>query len=115
MSKHFKRDEQRQDDEPPPKYGDPLPPQRWSSETPVEDTWKHKAKSSELRTLVARCLRAEPPLFVREDSDNAYTITLRDRNVIPRQHFLDNATFDECMLFLDTYQETTPAVTTVGT
>jgi hypothetical protein len=92
MSKQFKRD--RRDDA--PQYGDAMPPLR----TVGDD---HGAKSQNLRTLIARCLRAEPQLFVREMDGDSYSIMVRDREAIPRTHFLDEATFDECMEFLDTY------------
>jgi len=130
-SKHFKGGEQRraprtpwgpdrrsfhdQDDGEAPRYGEPvrgigdatsgdmiaLPRREWSSDDPVEDTWKHGDKSQELRILVARCLRATPQLFVRQEGDNRFTISLRDRNVIPRTYFVEKVTYDDAMKYLD--------------
>lgn len=108
MSKHFKRDEQpyippsfHDQEDAPARYGDEMP-RRWSSATtPIVDEWKHRAKSNELRTLIAACIRKN--LFVREIDDDHFSISIRDKKTIPRTYFIENGTYDECIDFLDQY------------
>ena len=100
MSKHFRGDEQPYI---PPSFHDQDhdKPRRWSSNDVVEDPWKHRNKSPELRTLIACCLRKN--LFVRETSGDHYTIMIRDKFTIPRTTFIESGTYDECLEFLDQY------------
>ena len=81
------------DDAPAPQYGDAMPSRDVGSD--------HGMKTPELRTLIARCLRAQPQLFVLETGSDRYTIKVRDRAAIPRTKFVEDATYIECMKYLD--------------
>lgn len=89
----------------------PLAPRRWSSETPrIEKPptdWKHRAKSDELRTLIAIARRKN--LFVREhetggDDVNYSVMRFEGKGSEgPRFYHLRNVSFDEAKAFMEQF------------